>query len=289
MQISNDVLTLELATRGGELRSIRTADGAEWLWHGDPAWWGGRSPLLFPVVGKSPKDTVTIAGQSYPMPSHGVARINEFVVAESSPTSARLVLQANDETRKSYPFSFRLDISYTLEANRIGIVATVLNRDEAPMPLQFGYHPGFAWPLPGSEGKPHAVRLANGGEPALYRLDADKLLIRTPHASPFDAGHLLPDRKQYEDDAMIFVEGAGDHIAFFADGGGRIDMAVQNLPNFALWQKPGAPYLCLEPWHGTAPWNDQGDALENRNGALTLAPGSNASFRMDLIITPASQ
>jgi galactose mutarotase-like enzyme len=287
MQISNDVLTLELATRGGELRSIRTADGAEWLWHGDPAWWGGRSPLLFPVVGKSPSDTVTIAGRPYPMPSHGVARISEFVVAESTATSARFVLQPNDETRKSYPFSFRLDISYTLEANRIGIVATVLNRDEAPMPFQFGYHPGFAWPLPGSEGKPHAVTLANGGEPALYRLDTDKLLIPTPHPSPFDAGHLLPHRSQYEDDAMIFVQGAGDHIAFFADGGGRIDMQTQNLPNFALWQKPGAPYLCLEPWHGTAPWADQCDALETRNGALTLAPGESASFRMDLTITPA--
>ncbi len=285
MQISNDVLTLELATRGGELRSIRTADGAEWLWQGDPAWWGGRSPLLFPVVGKSPNGTVSIAGQPYPMPSHGVARINEFVVAESSATSARLVLQANDETKKSYPFNFRLDITYTLEANRIGITATVLNRDETDMPMQFGYHPGFAWPLPHSEGKLHAVTLANGGEPALYRLDADKLLIRTPHPSPFSEGHLLPDRQQFEDDAMIFVAGTGSHVAFFADGGGRIDMAIDNLPNFALWQKPGAPYLCLEPWHGTAPWNDQGNALESRNGALSLAAGQSVSFRMDLTIT----
>ncbi len=63
MQVSNAVLTLELATRGAELRSIKTADGAEWLWQGDPAWWGGRSPLLFPVVGKSPKDAVSIGGK----------------------------------------------------------------------------------------------------------------------------------------------------------------------------------------------------------------------------------
>ncbi len=287
MQISNDIFTLELATRGGELRSIKTADGAEWLWQGDPAWWGGRSPLLFPVVGKSPRDTVTIAGTPYPMPAHGVARINDWTLAESTPTSARFVLTANAETKKSYPFDFLLEITYALTGNRLEIVATATNRDAAPMPLQFGYHPGFTWPLPGSEGKPHAVTLANGGEPALYRLDADKLLIRQPHPSPFDAGHLLPDRRQYEDDAMIFVEGAGDHIAFFADGGGRIDMQTDNLPNFALWQKPGAPYLCLEPWHGTAPFTDQGDALETRNGALILAPGESASFRMDLTITSA--
>jgi len=288
MQISNAVLTLDLATRGGELRSIKTNDGAEWLWQGDPAWWGGRSPLLFPVVGKNPKDTVSIAGKSYPMPAHGIARISEFELAESTAASARLVLEANAETKKSYPFNFQLDITYSLDGNHIGIEATVQNRDTTPMPLQFGYHPGFSWPLPGSEGKPHAVTLADGAEPKLYRLDADKLLIRTPQRSPFDTGHLRPARTQFDDDAMIFVDGVGDRIAFSADGGGRIDMQTTNLPNFALWQKPGAPYLCLEPWHGTAPWNDQGDALEVRNGSLTLPPGQAASFRMDLTITPAA-
>jgi len=289
MQIANDILTLELAPRGGELRSIRTADGAEWLWQGDPVWWGGRSPLLFPVVGKSPGDTVTIAGTPYPMPSHGIARINDFVVAEDSPSSARLVLQASEETRANYPFSFRLDIAYTLERNRIGIAATVLNRDETGMPLQFGFHPGFVWPLPGSAGKPHVVQLADESEPALYRLDADKLLVRTPQPSPFKAGHLRPEPQHFEDDAMIFVSGAGGHVAFVAEGGARIDMETDNLPNFALWQKPGAPFLCLEPWHGTAPWNDQGNALEDRNGVLVLAPGASASFRMDLTITPAGR
>lgn len=289
MQISNDILTLELAPRGGELRSIRTADGAQWLWQGDPAWWSGRSPLLFPVVGKSPNDMVTIAGTPYPMPSHGIARINDFVVAESSPGSARLVLQAGDETRANYPFSFRLDITYTLERNRIGVTATVLNRDETDMPVQFGFHPAFAWPLPDSSGKSHVVQLANDGEPPLYRLDADNLLIRTPHPSPFTAGHFRPDPQHFDEGAMIFVGGAGSHVSFFAEGGARIDMATANLPNFALWQKPGAPFLCLEPWHGTAPWNDQGNALENRNGVLVLAPGASETFHMDLTITPAGR
>ena len=161
MQISNAVLTLDLATRGGELRSIKTNDGAEWLWQGDPAWWGGRSPLLFPVVGKNPKDTVSIAGKSYPMPAHGIARISEFELAESTAASARFTLEATAETRKHYPFNFQLDITYSLDGNHIGIEATVQNRETTPMPLQFGYHPGFSWPLPGSEGKPHAVTLAS--------------------------------------------------------------------------------------------------------------------------------
>jgi len=287
MQVSNAVLTVELSTRGGELRSIKTASGAEWLWQGDPAWWTGRSPLLFPVVGKSPHDTVSIAGQSFPMPAHGVARISDFRLADAGPGFARLVLEATDATRNSYPFDFRLDVTYTLDGNTIQVEALVRNRDDVPMPLQFGFHPGFAWPLPDSEGMSHAVTLGNGASPALYRLDADKLLRRDAKPSPFAEGRLTPDRAYFEDDAMIFVEGAGDHIAFFAEGGGRIDMRTRNLPNFALWQKPGAPFLCLEPWHGTAPWSDAGDALETRNGALSLPAGESAGFGMDITITEA--
>lgn len=287
MQVSNAVLTLELATRGAELRSIRTADGAEWLWQGDPAWWGGRSPLLFPVVGKSPKDTVSIGGKPYPMAPHGVTRTSEFRLADAGPGVARFVLEATDETRRSYPFDFRLDVTYTLDGSTIRTEAKVRNGSDEPMPMQFGFHPGFAWPLPGSAGKPHAVTLANGNAPALYRLDVDKLLLRTPKPSPFKSGRLTPDRSQYEDDAMIFVEGAGNRASFFAEGGGRVDMATDNLPNFALWQKPGAPFLCLEPWHGTAPFNDSGDALETRNGALHLPAGESVSFGMDITITPA--
>jgi galactose mutarotase-like enzyme len=287
MQVSNAALTLELATRGAELRSIRTPDGAEWLWQGDPAWWGGRSPLLFPVVGKSPSDTVSIGGKPYPMAAHGVARVSEFRLADAGPGFARLVLEATDETRKSYPFDFRLDVTYTLDDNTIRSEAKVKNCGDELMPMQFGFHPGFTWPLPDSEGMFHTVALGNDSNPALYRLDADKLLLREARPSPFADGRLTPDRAYFDDDAMIFVDGAGDRASFFAEGGGRIDMVTENLPNFALWQKPGAPFLCLEPWHGTAPWNDQGDALETRNGVLRLPAGESATFRMDITITAA--
>ena len=37
-------------TRGGELVSFNK-DGKEYIWSGDPAYWTGRNPNLFPVVG----------------------------------------------------------------------------------------------------------------------------------------------------------------------------------------------------------------------------------------------
>ena len=43
--------TARVATHGGELVSYRDEHGLEYIWTGDPAYWPGRNPLLFPIVG----------------------------------------------------------------------------------------------------------------------------------------------------------------------------------------------------------------------------------------------
>lgn len=287
MQIGNDRLTVEISERGAELRSIRTADGAEWLWQGDPAFWTGRSPLLFPVVGRSPGNTVTIDGRSFPMPAHGVARISDFAEEAHGADWARLVLEDSAASRESYPFAFRLMLTYRLVDSTLSVIAGVTNRDSVPMPFQFGFHPGFAWPLPGGEGRRHLVTLASAAEPPLYRLDAEKLIVDASLPSPFRAGVLAPEPSLFEDDAMLFPSGAGHEVSFGVEHGPEVRMTTANLPHFAVWQKPGAPFLCLEPWHGTAPFAGTGNALERRHGMMLLAPNDTADFRMDLTFVPA--
>ncbi len=288
LRLATPQLAVEIAEHGAELRSVRDSSGAEWLWQGDPAWWSNRAPLLFPVIGRSPADHVTIAGASYPMGSHGFARHSDFAVEDADATSARLVLADSAATRAAFPFAFRLELAYRLEARTLGIVATVANRDNYEMPFQFGFHPGFAWPLPRSAGETHRVTLANGGAPPLYRLDADKLLVPAPLPSPFSAGELVPEAQMFVDDAMLFPEGAGERMSFAAAGGARVELRCANLPNFAIWQKPGAPYLCLEPWHGTAPLAGSGDALASRHGRALLAPGASMRFELALSVIPAA-
>jgi galactose mutarotase-like enzyme len=287
MQIANDHLSIEISERGAELRSITTPDGAEWLWQGDPAWWAGRSPLLFPVVGRSPDNTVTIGGVPHAMPAHGIARISDFAEEARGADWARLVLEDSAATRENYPFAFRLILTYRLVDATLSVIASVTNRDSVAMPFQFGFHPGFCWPLPGGAGQRHSVALANGAEPALYRLDADKLIVDQPLPSPFAAGLLQPEPAMFEADAMLFPSDAGHEMRFGVDNGPSVRMVTANLPHFAIWQKPGAPFLCLEPWHGTAPFADTGNALETRHGSMLLPAGETADFRMELTITSA--
>ena len=62
-RIANQHLTVEVSSLGAEMQSLRSSDGRDWLWSGDAAFWTGRSPILFPIVGKAPGNRLTIDGK----------------------------------------------------------------------------------------------------------------------------------------------------------------------------------------------------------------------------------
>ncbi|SMF48434.1 Galactose mutarotase [Xaviernesmea oryzae] len=276
-RIANQHLTVEVSPLGAEMQALATADGRSFLWNGDAAFWTGRSPVLFPMVGKAPENRITVEGKSYEMAQHGFARRAEFSLVVSTGTLCRHELAASDATRAVYPFEFLLAVEHALEGRRLTVSAEVENRDTRPMPFGLGFHPAFVWPLPGAAGRPHTVTLDNGAEPALVRLESG-LVKREKLPSPFKSGRLTLDRAMFEADAMIFPEGAGEGLTYAADGGPALKFSFENLPNLALWQKPGAPFICIEPWHGTAAELGGSDDLANRPYGVTLPPGETARF-----------
>ncbi|WP_319518934.1 aldose 1-epimerase family protein [uncultured Martelella sp.] len=284
IRIANDALTVTVSPLGAETQSIATADGRQWLWNGDPEFWTGRAPILFPIVGKAPDDRVEIGGESFVMKQHGFARRSMFKLAESSETRCRFVLTDSAETRTTYPFAFRLSVEHVLEGKTLTVSASVENTDDKPMPFGFGFHPAFCWPMPGmTKGHVHHITLANRAEPAMVRLRGG-LIDLTPLPSPFSKGILALDHDYFEDDAMIFPDGAGDRLTFSAEDGPDLQFAFEGLPNLALWTKPGAPYICVEPWHGMAAAHGKGAALEDRPSTKILAPGESARFAYSVTI-----
>ena len=63
--ISNDRLTVQINEKGAELWSIRSADGTEYLWQGDPRYWSDRALNLFPQIGLCTDDRYTVDGKTY--------------------------------------------------------------------------------------------------------------------------------------------------------------------------------------------------------------------------------
>lgn len=283
VRIENDALAVEVSSLGAEMQSLATRDGRSWLWHGDAAHWGGRSPILFPIVGKAPDNRIAVDGKSYEMQQHGIARRSEFRLVESTGRSCLHELTSSEASKAAYPFDFRLTLRHAVDGRTLTVTADVTNTDRRPLPFGLGFHPAFAWPLPGAAGREHVVQLDNGAEPKLSRLEGG---LRRPGLlpSPFKSGRLVLHHSQFEDDAMIFPEGAGSGLTYGAKDGPSLRFAFENLPNLALWSKPGAPFICVEPWHGTAPEVGTSAEIAARPYSLSLAPGAAARFAFSVSI-----
>ena len=169
-RIGNEHLSVAVSPLGSEMQSIVTGDGQSWLWNGDEAFWGGRSPVLFPIVGKAPGDHISVEGTRYPMGQHGFARRSEFTLIELGSDFCRYELRSNPTSQSIYPFDFVLVLEHRLDGRAVVVTAELRNTGERVMPFGIGFHPAFVWPLPGCAEAEHSVTLNNGGETELKRL-----------------------------------------------------------------------------------------------------------------------
>jgi galactose mutarotase-like enzyme len=286
VKIGDRQLTVAVDTLGAELASIKTADGSEWLWQGDAKYWNCRAPVLFPVVGRTPDGFITVAGVKFPICNHGFARTSLFSIVEEAADSVRLRIVDSAETWKSFPFAFALDIVFALEGGTLVNRAEVKNTGAVPMPFSFGYHPAFHWPLPAGEGKAHWFTLAGGEEPPTHRLGDKLVLAPAVEPSMFVKGRYQPKAQDFERDAIIIEKIASPSVVFGVDGGPQIEVGWQGLSSLGIWQKPGAPYICIEPWQGLPPWVGGSVALEDRPGGVTLASGATRTFTMTVTPKP---
>ena len=285
-KIGNDRLTVAVDSLGAELASIKTADGSEWLWQGDPKWWTGRAPILFPIVGRSPHGVLTIDGKPIKMDTHGFARTSEFSVAEAKPHLVRLRLKDSVATRMLYPFPFALDLVFELDGGTLITRAEVSNTGTTRMPYSLGFHPAFQWPLPGGEGKKHWITLAEKEEPPTRRLGEGLMIAHGYQPSVFAEGRYAPAAADFTNDAVIVDSARSRSLIFGVDGGPVLETGFADFPAFGLWQKPGAPYLCIEPWQGLTPFVGGSDAIEERPGSVWLEAGAMRSFTMTAMPRP---
>ena len=83
-------LTAAIDSMGAQLTSL-ALNGNEYLWQGDPAFWGKHAPILFPIVGSLRNNMATSAAGTCEMPRHGLARIVEHKLVEVSEDGRRLL------------------------------------------------------------------------------------------------------------------------------------------------------------------------------------------------------
>jgi galactose mutarotase-like enzyme len=282
VRIASSELEVEVATLGAELHSIRTAAGADYLWDGDPAVWPDRAPILFPIIGELHRGRYRVGDSTYAMPRHGFAKISEFDVVESNARRVMLRLVADDRTWSCYPFAFELDLTFQVERRCLLVEATVRNPSVfTSLPFSFGFHPAFVWPLPGhADRHGHSIIFDHGEPGPVRRLASEGLLDETARPSPVVEGTLALHDDLFAERALIFLEPGSTSLIYGAKDERPLSFSFENLPYLAIWSKPGAGFLCVEPWQGHAdPAGYDGD-FRDKPGALLLPPGACRSFTM---------
>ena len=252
-QIENEILSVQVNDKGAELWSVKSKKtGVEYLWQGDPAFWGGRAYNLFPFIGRMPEGYYTYAGNTYATRAHGLARY--FVFDLETRTENKLVFsfKDNDETKKEYPFSFIFRVIFELEGEKLTTRYEVTNTDSREMLCAFGGHPGINIPFGEGEFEDYYLDFGVPSTPQRQLLDAsDRFMADKTVPYPLVDGAKIPLRHElFEHDAIILQNSTGCVSIRSATESRYVTMYYEEYPFIGFWQvkAPNAPYVCLEPW-----------------------------------------
>jgi galactose mutarotase-like enzyme len=287
--IANDHLTARINPLGAELTSLVDAEGRELMTNADPAFWTGHAPILFPVVGRPYRDTIRVDGQEYPMKQHGFARRLPFEIIATSPDAVTFRLTDSDETRAQYPFAFALEIAFQLTGATLSIDVAVRNTGDVVLPGSFGFHPAFAWPLPyGQDRADHRI-VFSADEPDAQRMIADDGTIADGERfSPLEARTLPLRDALFAKDALVWDAVRSDSVTYGAETGPQLKIAFPDTPKLGIWTKPGAAYVCVEPWHGIADPEGYTGEFRDKPGVFEVAAGDTKNIMMSVTLVTAT-
>lgn len=287
--IASDAVSAAISPVGAELQWLRDGAGRDLLWDGDPAFWTGRAPILFPVIGCVAGGVIRVDGIEYPMAKHGFARGKTWAVIERDAGSVTFRIESDIETRASYPFAFVLDLHFAIEDAALAVTATLANPTDTALPASFGFHPALRWPLPyGQPRGAHRVRFDRDEPAPIRRIDPAGLLKPAPEATPVTGDTLTPDDALFIDDALIFDRIASRRVVYGAPGGPALEISFPDMPLLGIWTKPGAPYLCIEPWQGIADPEGFTGEFRDKPGVIEVPPRSSRDFSLRIALLPAS-
>ncbi|MDL2325199.1 aldose 1-epimerase family protein [Ruminococcaceae bacterium OttesenSCG-928-A16] len=278
--LENDLLQITVEDKGAELAHITyIKTGQELLWSADPAVWNRHAPLLFPYCGGLYNNQLVVNGVAYPAAKHGFARDTVFNCVRADAKTLVYRLEANDETRRLYPFSFVLEVAYTLQNNSVVQTVTVHNTagpNGQMLPFNVGFHPGFVLPLtPGQKTEDYEVFFEEPESP---------IVIETPDGYVSGSTRKLFAGKQtisltgsiFANDSICLSGLRSGHIFLREKQNPQRNIRLKTgaFPYVLLWGPPSGPlpFMCIEPWHGLPDGPDAHAEFADKPGITLLAP-----------------
>lgn len=275
--LENEEITVNFVAKGAELRSIKSKiTGLDYLWKGDPEFWGKFSPVLFPIVGGIKSDTYIFEDAAYHLPRHGFARDNEFEFLQISDGEVLFTLTSNADTLKVYPFHFKLGLRYKISGSSVSCTYEVLNEGHNDMLFSIGGHPAFAAPLTADTSYEDYFVEFVADQSITYNKIQDNLISDQTETIELKDGRLFLKHSLFYDDALVFknLKSTTLHLRNTKNKHG-LDFHFTDFPYFGVWAAKDADFVCLEPWCGIADSIHHHQQLSGKEGVTSLPPGEN--------------
>lgn len=279
--LKNDVLTVEVNEHGAELQSIRKGE-TEYLWQGDPAYWGRRSPVLFPIVGSVWEARYRVGGKEYALGQHGFARDMDFELVSSSETEVRYRLLSSEATKGKYPYDFCLEIAYRLRGAELDVIWEVSNPSDEDIYFQIGAHPAFFYPDydPQKSGRGFFTFDRSEGLECIRIKEKGCVDAEAKWPLELQDGVLKLEKDTFDAiDTIMLQDSQVKRVNMFREDGTPWLSLSFEAPVVGIWSPPGkvAPFICIEPWYGRCDRVGYEGDYRDKDWINRLAPGEKFS------------
>lgn len=278
IELNRGAMSARISTLGAELVSL-TKDGKEYLWQGDPAFWHGQSPLLFPTTGNCWEGQYRHDGQVYQIEKHGFARHTEFSVVNRSADSVTMGIHSTDDTLRVFPFQFFLFVTYRLSGSGIEVEWFVRNEGDPDMFFAIGAHPAFYLPDFDPADTVRGYFGFDTSEPIEYLIPTEQGCVdaSSPRLLELDPEKMMPITARTFDIDTYVIEAKDISRCTLFDARRTPYLAVDfHMPVLSLWaptlSHPDCPFVAIEPWQGSCDTVGYDGELAGRRHINRLAP-----------------
>ena len=236
-------------------------------------YWKRHWPVLFPTVGKCKKNQTIINGRTYEMQQHGFARDMEFEPLTKLDNFHSYVFRSDKKLIDKYPYEFSLTVTYRTDENKLTTIYKVINEGDTDMPFGIGGHPAF---------KIDREELDKGNYYLEFEEEEDKIhflylvdgLIGTEYAKNIlENKKIVPlNASSFSNDAIIMKGLKSNKVSLKNNGKTILKMDYTGFPYLAVWTKPRAPFICIEPWMTTADNVNGSGVFRQKTDILLLPP-----------------
>ncbi|UEG54409.1 aldose 1-epimerase family protein [Mucilaginibacter daejeonensis] len=274
--IENDRLRVAISGKGAQLSSLyNKGTHIEHMWQADPNVWPWHAPNLFPIVGGLYNNQLNVDGQSYELPRHGFARQSEFELIGCSATHAVFQLTADEETLAVYPYQFAFQVLYDLFDNTLRVTYKVINLDDKTIYFSVGGHPAFNVPFGVGE-RYEDYYLEFEVDEALHTHMLSPAGYFNGETRPVmtEGGKLKLTRSLFNADALVLKDLKSRKVTIrSAHSEHSLSVEFPHFKQLGIWAKPGADFVCIEPWLGYADADGSAVDIKDKEGIQKVDHG----------------